>query len=297
MRFLALVSILFCATTAAIASDDALTSQTPILLWPDGAPGAHGTTPDDIPTLTPFLPDGPTSTGAAIVVCPGGGYAALSRHEGADYARWLNELGIAAFVLKYRLGSHGYRHPIMLQDASRAMRLVRARSAEWGLDTKRVGIIGSSAGGHLASTMMTHFDAGDASSTDPIEMQSSRPYLGILVYPVISFGEKGHMGSLHQLLGNDPPADLVKLLSNELQVTKDTPPAFLFHTADDPVVRVENSLLFSNALAGLNIPFELHVYPHGPHGLGLGTHQWNPAARHPWVSECARWLKEQHFAR
>jgi acetyl esterase/lipase len=214
-----------------------------------------------------------------------------------DYARWLNELGIAAFVVKYRLGSHGYRHPAMLQDASRAMRMVRARAAEWKVDPHRVGIIGSSAGGHLASTVMTHFDAGDPSSTDTIEQQSSRPDLGILMYPVISFGEKGHKGSMHNLLGNDPSADLVKLLSNELQVTKDTPPAFLFHTCDDAVVRVENSLLFAEALSAHDIPYSLHIYPHGKHGLGLGTHTWDPAKRHPWVAECEAWLREQHFAR
>jgi acetyl esterase/lipase len=297
LKALAAFAAFLLAPVPAMASDDVITSQPAFALWPGAAPGALGSTECDIPTLQPFLADAATSTGAAIVVCPGGGYAGLTRHEGVDYARWLNELGISAFVLRYRLGSHGYRHPVMLQDVSRAMRTVRARAAEWGVDPARVGVIGSSAGGHLASTIMTHYDAGDASSTDTIERQSSRPDLGILVYPVISFGEKGHQGSMHNLLGKEPDPELVKLLSNELQVTKQTPPAFLFHTTDDSVVRVENSLLFGSALAAQNIPFELHVYPHGAHGMGLGTSKWNPAARHPWVTECARWLREMKFAR
>ena len=181
----------------------------------------------DIPTLTPFLPAPEKATGAAIVVCPGGGYGGLAGHEGKDYALWLNELGIAAFVLKYRLGSGGYRHPIMLNDAARAIRPVRARAAEWKLDANRIGIMGSSAGGHLASTLLTHFDAGNPNSDDPIEKVSSRPNLGILCYAVISMtNELTHGGSRNNLLGNNPDDELVKLLSNELQVTKETPPTF-----------------------------------------------------------------------
>jgi acetyl esterase/lipase len=180
-----------------------------------------------------------------------------------------------------------------LQDAARGLLSIRARATDWGVDAGRVGIMGSSAGGHLASTLLTHFDRGNPDSTDTIERQSCRPDFGILCYPVISFGEKGHAGSMHNLLGPDPPPDLVRLLSNELQVTKQTPPTFLFHTADDPVVPVENSLLFAASLAREKVPFALHVYPHGPHGLGLGTHEWNPSARHPWTTECALWLKSQ----
>lgn len=146
----------------------------PIPLWPDGAPGALGKEPKDIPTLTAFFPEPDKATGAAMVICPGGGYAHLAPHEGEDYARWLNDQGIAGFVLKYRLGLDGYRHPRMLQDAARALRLVRFRAAEWKLDPKRIGIIGSSAGGHLASTLLTHFDAGDANAPDPIDRGSSR---------------------------------------------------------------------------------------------------------------------------
>src|SRR5512138_1121807 len=158
-------------------------------LWADGAPGALGTAEKDVPTLTPYLPEPEKGTGAAIVICPGGGYGGLAPHEGEQYARFLNENGIAGFVLKYRLGSGGYRHPIMLQDAARAVRTVRARAAEWKVDPKRIGIMGSSAGGHLASTLLTHFDAGKPDASDPIERQSSRPDAGILCYPVITMGQ------------------------------------------------------------------------------------------------------------
>lgn len=266
-------------------------------LWPNGAPGALGTAPQDIPTLTPYFANPDRATGAAIVVLPGGGYGGLAPHEGRDYALWLNEIGVSAFVLKYRLGSAGYRHPVELGDAARALRLVRARAAEWKLDPKRVGIMGSSAGGHLASTLLTHYDAGDANAADPIDRQSSRPDLGILCYPVITMGEKTHQGSKRNLLGDNPSPELVKLLSNELQVTRDTPPTFLFHTAEDAAVPVENSLDFAAALAKNKVPFSLHVYPKGPHGIGLGTRNWDPASRHPWVGECALWLKERGFAK
>jgi acetyl esterase/lipase len=266
-------------------------------LWPDGAPGALGKEAKDIPTLTPYLPDPAKATGAAIVICPGGGYAGLAPHEGADYARFLNEQGIAGFVLKYRLGSAGYHHPAMLQDAARAVRTVRARADEWKLDPKRIGIMGSSAGGHLASTLLTHFDTGKADDTDPIERVSSRPDLGILCYAVISFGDFGHRGSEKNLLGDNPSAELVRDLSNELQVTKETPPCFLWHTGDDNVVNVENSLLFAEALRKAGVPFDLHVYQHGPHGLGLGTRDWNPEKRHPWTADCAFWLKVQGISK
>jgi acetyl esterase/lipase len=266
-------------------------------LWPQGAPGALGSAEKDVPTLTPYFAAPARATGAAVVVCPGGGYGGLAPHEGRDYALWLNELGISAFVLKYRLGSGGYRHPVMLGDAARAVRLVRARAAEWKLDPRRIGIMGSSAGGHLASTLLTHFDAGSADAGDPVDRQSSRPDLGILCYPVITMGEKTHAGSKRNLLGENPSPELVRLLSNELQVTKETPPTFLFHTAEDRAVVVENSLAFADALARNGVPFALHVYPKGPHGIGLGTREWDPAARHPWTTQCALWLKEQGFAR
>jgi acetyl esterase/lipase len=266
-------------------------------LWPEGAPGALGKEDKDIPTLTPYLPDPAKASGAAIVICPGGGYGGLAPHEGGQYAQFLNEAGIAGFVLKYRLGSSGYRHPAMLQDAARAVRLVRARAGEWQVDPKRIGIMGSSAGGHLASTLLTHFDAGKPDAADVIERQSSRPDLGILCYAVISLGEFGHRGSMNNLLGKDPSPELVRLLSNELQVTKETPPCFIWHTYEDGGVPVENSLQFAEALRKAGVPFDLHIYQKGPHGLGLGTREWNPEKRHPWTRDCIFWLQAQGFVR
>ncbi len=271
-------------------------AQEALPLWPNGAPGALGHSTNDIPTITPFLAPADKATGAAIVVCPGGGYGGLASHEGADYALYLNQHGITAFVLKYRLGSHGYRHPRMLEDAQRAIRLARARAVEWNINPRRVGIMGSSAGGHLASTALTHFDAGKPDATDPVERQSSRPDLGILCYPVISLGPNTHLGSKNNLLGKEPSAELVELLSNEKQVSRDTPPCFIWHTAEDKVVKVENSLEFAAALQRNGVPFDLHVYQKGPHGLGL---QDKPPFNHvhPWARDLIFWLEEQRFAK
>lgn len=266
-------------------------------LWPGAAPGSRGDGPANTPTLTVFLADPAKATGAAMVICPGGAYGGLAGHEGADYARWLNELGISGFVLKYRLGSAGYRHPVMLQDAARAVRTVRARATEWAVDPERVGIMGSSAGGHLASTLVTHFDAGEPQADDPIERQSSRPNLGVLCYPVITMGEFTHTGSRRNLLGANPPPELVELLSNEKQVTSNTPPCFVWHTWEDRTVAVENPMLFVEALRRNGVRFELHVYEKGAHGMGLGTREWKPENWHPWVAECRRWLRERGFAR
>jgi acetyl esterase/lipase len=233
-----------------------------------------------------------------MVICPGGGYAQLADHEGSHYARWFNEMGIAGFVLKYRLGTAGYRHPAMLQDAARAVRTVRARAAEWQLDPKRIGIIGSSAGGHLASTMMTHWTAGETNAADVIERQSSRPDLAILCYPVVSLTrEFTHKGSRANLLGTNNSPELWRELSAELQVNSNTPPAFLWSTADDKTVPVENSLELAAALRRAGVPFDLHVYAHGPHGLGLGNRNFDRATFHPWTSACEQWLKQNGFAR
>jgi acetyl esterase/lipase len=286
---------LFSWLTAAQAEPPANSNALP--LWPEGAPGALGKAEKDNPTLTPYFPDPAKATGAAIVICPGGGYGHLASHEGVDYARYLNELGIAGFVLKYRLGSDGYHHPAMLQDAARAVRLVRARAVEWKLDPKRIGIMGSSAGGHLAATLVTHFDAGDPSATDPIDRQSSRPGLGILCYAVITMGELTHQGSKENLLGRSPSAELVRELSNELHVTRETPPCFVWHTYEDNAVKVENSLNFAEALRKAGVPFDLHVYQKGGHGMGLGSREWSVEKRHPWTRDCAFWLKEQGFAK
>lgn len=272
-------------------------SSNSFTLWPEAAPGALGNAEKDIPTLTVFLPTAAKATGAAIVICPGGGYAGLAQHEGKSYALWLNEQGIAGFVLKYRLAPGGYHHPAMLQDAARAVRTVRARAAEWKLDPKRVGIMGSSAGGHLASTLVTHFDAGKAEAADAIEQVSSRPDLGILCYPVITMGEFTHGGSKKNLLGENPSAELVKELSNELQVTKETPPCFIFHTAEDTAVPVENALLFACALRKAGVLFDLHIYERGRHGIGLGSQPYGGGDQHPWTHDCEFWLKQRGFAK
>jgi acetyl esterase/lipase len=269
----------------------AANQQEPIILWPDGAPAAIGKEPADIPTLTVYPAPKDKATGAAVIVCPGGGYSHLADHEGGPVAEWLNTLGITAFVLKYRVGPR-YHHPAPLLDAARAVRTVRARATEWQLDANRIGILGFSAGGHLASTIGTHFDAGKADASDPIERVSSRPDLMILIYPVITMREFTHAGSKRMLLGENASEDLVKLLSNDEQVTKETPPAFLVHTADDPGVPVENSLRFAAALRKARVPVEIHVYEHGPHGFGLGTKDPILAT---WPQRCAEWLRMHGF--
>ncbi|MCB1128536.1 MAG: alpha/beta hydrolase, partial [Verrucomicrobiae bacterium] len=244
--------------SATLAADSLVLDA--VLLWPAGAPGALGDRDQDQPSMTPYLADPTLATGAAIVVCPGGGYGRLAAHEGPDYARWLNQQGVSAFVLKYRLGSAGYRHPAMLQDAARAVRLVRHRAADWKVDPQRVGIMGSSAGGHLASTLVTHFDDGRPEADDPVERLSSRPDLGILCYAVITMGEFTHQGSRRNLLGEAPTEALITLLSNERQVSPGTPPCFVWHTWEDQAVPVENSLQFAAALRRAGVPFDLHIY-------------------------------------
>lgn len=267
--------------------------QSPVPLWDGEAPGALGSEDKDRPTITPYLA-GTNATGAAVVVCPGGGYGMLAAHEGHDYALWLNHQGLTAFVLKYRLGAHGYRHPIMLQDAARAVRLVRSRSAEWKIDPQRVIIMGSSAGGHLASTLLTHFDRGDTNAADAVDRQSSRPDLGILCYAVITMGAQTHQGSKLNLLGKEPTPELVTLLSNELQVGSNTPPCFIWHTWEDKAVKVENSLQFAAALQRAKVPFDLHIYERGRHGIGLADKPPFTNA-HPWSRDLVFWLKGRGF--
>jgi acetyl esterase/lipase len=268
--------------------------QTPVPLWPDGAPAALGTSTNDIPTLTAYLPDSTNATGAAMIICPGGAYNYLSPHEGNDYALWLNQHGLTCFVLTSRLGSHGYRHPTMLNDAARAMRWVRSHADEFKVDTHRVGIMGSSAGGHLASTLLTHFDGGDTNAADAIDRESSRPDLGVLCYAVISMGEYAHKGSRDSLLGTNPPPELVAQLSNQLQVTTSTPPCFMWATCEDNAVPMENTLMFAEALRKNHVPFDLHIYEKGRHGIGLNDKA--PFAHpHPWAADCLFWLKERKF--
>ena len=271
--------------------------KTPIPLWPDGAPGALGATSNDIPTITPYLPDANNATGAAMLICPGGGYEHLAPHEGRDYALWLNQHGVTCFVLKYRLGLNGYHYPAEFQDVTRAMRWVRAHAADYKIDPHRIGIMGSSAGGHLAATLLTHFDDGDANSGDPVERQSSRPDLGILCYAVITMNDQfTHQGSKRNLLGKHPSPALVKLLSDELQVTTNTPPCFLWTTFEDKTVPMENTMMFAEALRKNHVPFALHIYEKGGHGMGLAdkppfTHP------HPWANDCLFWLRQQGYVK
>jgi acetyl esterase/lipase len=260
-----------------------------VLLWPDGAPGAVGSEPADRPKLTIYRAPAATANGAAVVVCPGGGYRTLaSDHEGKQVAEWLDSLGVSAFVLQYRVGPR-YRHPAPLQDAQRALRLVRSRARDFAIDPARVGILGFSAGGHLAATTGTHFDDGRADAADPIERMGSRPDFMVLAYPVMSFAAPfAHGGSRQFLLGDTPDPALVQELSNETKVTARTPPAFLFHTADDASVPVENSLVFFEALKKAGVPAELHVFPHGRHGVGLAPE--DPVLSQ-WPKLCAAWLR------
>jgi acetyl esterase/lipase len=224
-----------------------------------------------------------------VVVCPGGGYGVLaSDHEGKQVAEWLNSLGVSAFVLQYRLGPR-YHHPAPLQDAQRAIRMVRAHGQGWGVAPDRIGILGFSAGGHLASSAATHFDDGAPDSEDPVERVSSRPDFAVLCYPVISLTTVAtHAGSRKNLLGEEPDPALVWKLSSELQVTPRTPPTFLFHTDDDPAVPVENSLLFFQAMKRAGVPGELHVFAHGRHGVGLAP---TDPSLSQWPGLCARWME------
>jgi acetyl esterase/lipase len=220
--------------------------------------------------MTIYLP-GRGNAGTGVVVFPGGGYGGLaSNHEGRQVANWLNSFGVTAFVVKYRLGPR-YHHPVEIGDAQRAIRTVRSRAKEFGIAPNQIGVWGFSAGGHLAATTGTHFDAGKADATDPIEKESSRPDFMILAYPVISFTTPyTHKGSLKNLLGDNPDSKLVENLSNELQVTAQTPPTFLFHTNGDTGVPPENSVLFYLALRKAAVPAEMHIFEKGPHGVGLG---------------------------
>ena len=266
----------------------------PLALWPaNGVPLAVGTEAADIPTLTRFDPEPATKTGAAVVVCPGGGYNHLAEHEGTPIARWLTRHGITAFVLKYRLGPR-YRHPSMLHDVSRAIRTGRHQADFLGLDAGRVGVLGFSAGGHLAATVSTQGEAGDPRAADPIDQQDARPNVSILLYPVISLAEGySHGGSRVTLLGEAVPAELVQSLSAERRVTARTPPTFLFHTVNDPVVPIENALVYAAALRRAGVPFEMHLHERGLHGVGLAVN--DPDLR-IWPTLCINWLALRGFA-
>jgi acetyl esterase/lipase len=276
-------------------------------LWPQGAPGATGSDPGDenhagdVPTITVYPAPKGQATGASIVICPGGGYGFLAtEHEGKEVAEWLNALGIAGVVLKYRLAPK-YKHPAPLDDARRAIRTVRGKSKEWGLDPDRVGVMGFSAGGHLASTLATQFREAPPASGDPTDGLTERPDVAILVYPVVSLtADYSHKGSARNLLGPDATREQLTELSNETRVTEKTPPTFMAHTLADGGVPMENSLAFAMALRKNKVPFELHVFEKGQHGLGLGTgskrHNVAPEPSfQAWPALCATWLKSRGF--
>jgi acetyl esterase/lipase len=260
-----------------------------IPLWTGAAPGALGSDETDIPAFTVYLPRTVAPNTPAVVVCPGGGYVSLAaNHEGRQVAGFLNSLGIAAFVLRYRLGPR-YHHPVELGDAQRAIRTLRAHAAEWRLDPARIGIMGFSAGGHLAITAGTHFDGGKADAADPVERVGSRPDFVVLGYPVVSMTEPWtHQGSKTNLLGNNPDAELAKSLSGESAVVKATPPTFIFQTNADTTVPAENSVYYYLALRKANVPAELHIFEKGPHGVGLAN---DDVALSEWSKLLANWLR------
>ena len=271
-----------------------------IPLWEGKAPHAVGDAPADQPSITVYRAPADQANGAAVVICPGGGYGFLADdHEGKQVAEYLNGIGVTAFVLKYRIVGKdrpGPLHPAPLEDAQRAIRLVRAKAKDFGIDPKRVGIMGFSAGGHLASSVATHFDGGSKEGGD-VDKQSCRPDFAILAYPVISM-EDGvtHGGSKKNLLGDKPDAKLVELMSNEKQVSKETPPTFIFHTSADTAVLPENAIRFYVALKKAGVPAELHIYEKGKHGVGLGRDpKWTGGEKsvETWPDRLTDWMKNR----
>jgi acetyl esterase/lipase len=280
---------ILCGVCACAQQPDRIGQPRTMLLWEHGAPGAFGNDDGDKPELTLYPAYGRETSGTAVIVCPGGGYGALAmNHEGRQVANWFNALGVTAFVLKYRLGPR-YHHPIEIGDAQRAIRMVRAQAKEFGVSPDRVGIMGFSAGGHLASTAATHFDAGNPSASDPIDRAGSRPDFVILGYPVITFtAPYTHKGSAKNLLGDNPDPKLLEDLSTELRVTAQTPPAFLLSTSADTAVPSENSVAFYLALHKAGVPAELHIFEKGPHGVGLDL---KDPALGEWPTLLANWLR------
>ena len=286
----------------------AVSGQTRMALWPEGqVPNYQPSTEKEyrdtgdviavkkvqVPEMTAYFPTKLIATGQAVVICPGGGYGQLSWDlEGTDIASWLVSHGVAAFVLKYRLPgakSNVVRYKSPLLDAARAVRIVRANASKWHIDTKGIGIMGFSAGGHLASSLETHFDGGDAQAKDSIDRFSSRPDFGILAYPVISmYNPELVTGTASSLLGSHPSDSLRKYFSSELQVTAATPPTFLVHAMDDKSVNIKHSILFYEALKEHNVAGDLHIFSSGGHGFGLGLHKGEVAS---WTDLCINWMK------
>lgn len=279
MKSLLLISLI--SLTSLIAAEK------PVVLWSNGAPGALGTSAKDVPTLTPYLPRKPG--GAAMLLIPGGSYSGIYEGQAAPFALWLNEQGITTFVLRYRLGSAGYRYPAQLQDAVEAMFQIRGNSEKWKIDPKRIGVMGFSAGGHLASTLINRPEDGMIVGRD--QSVSPRPDLAILCYPVISMITKPHATSRKMLIGDSPDEKLICQTSSELQVKPGLPPVFLWHTMEDKLVPVEHAQLYAAALHANGVPHELHLYQHGDHGTGLiGT-------QHPWFTDLLFWLRAQKFVK
>jgi acetyl esterase/lipase len=291
-----------------ILSSTLFAQQKPIVLYPNGVPNSKLTpanyvektdvaqnywiTGVSIPTITPYLPEKGKATGTAIIVFPGGGYAGLaSNHEGRAIAEQFNKVGVTAFVLKYRLPNDSIMVDKTigpLQDAQRAIQLVREHAAEWGIDPHKIGIIGFSAGGHLASTLLTHYSKAVIDNKNNTNL---RPDFGMLIYPVITFGPYAHVGSRENLIGKNPSQQLLDLYSNEKQITADTPPTFLVHATDDDVVPVQNSLMFYEALLKNKVKAEIHIFEEGGHGFGME----NPKNPEHWFDWAANWLKENGF--
>jgi acetyl esterase/lipase len=303
MKNICLVALLLLAAVPVLAQDsarkndsqhvleDASAEPKTMALWEGKAPGALGDADADRPTITFYAVSSNHKPSAAVIVFPGGGYGHLAtNHEGRQIANWLNAAGITAFVVRYRLGPR-YHHPTELGDAQRAIRLVRARAKEFGVSPDKIGVLGFSAGGHLASTTQTHFDSGNPSAVDTIDRVSSRPDFAVLAYPVISLtAEYTHKGSSKNLLGENPTPELLKELSSELNVTAQTPPTFLFSTSTDTGVPPENSVAFYLALHKAGVPAELHIFENAPHGVGLDLA--DPAVGE-WSYLLLQWFRER----
>jgi acetyl esterase/lipase len=279
--------------TLTLLAQAAFSADTPtigekISLWSNHAPIGNGAFADADATIA--VHRAPKPNGAAFVICPGGGYGGLvTGAEGHGIAQWLNTHGITGVVLEYRLPKGNSAVPLL--DAQRALRIVRSRATEWAIDPKRIGIIGFSAGGHLASTAGTHFDAGQPQAKDPVDQASCRPDFMILVYPVISMGDQGHGGSRTNLLGKDPTPELIEKFSNEKQVTRETPPAFLAHAVDDKAVLPINSQMFYDALKAKGVEAKYLELPNGGHGLnGYQGPSWDA-----WQTQSLEWLASQKF--
>lgn len=278
----------YLATKVAAMIECALGPVT-VPLWPAGAPDAKGDQAKDKPTITVYLPMAGNATGAAVAICPGGGYGHLAMDkEGTLVATWLNSFGVAGIVVDYRHNGKGYGYPAPQDDAQRAMRLVRSRAGLWGIDVDKVGVLGFSAGGHLASTVATLFGNGYGKAGDAVDTFSSRPDFSVLCYPVISMNESmTHKGSKKNLLGENPDPALVTLLSTELQITEKTPPTFLLHANDDRTVLPENSIAFYTGLRKASVKAEMHIYEKGGHGFGLGQ---GKGPVETWPDVCRRWI-------